>query len=179
MIRTVLSVVIVLISLSLPAQGYKPVSDRSVVKVTVKNTGMDVDALFTGIEGEILFNPSDLKSAFFSVSVDAGSVNTGIDVRDANLRGEEYLNTALYPRVSFVSKQVTETQPGSYLVKGTLTLRGVSKDIAIPFTAVPKDDGMVFTGECRINRLDYKIGVKSLVLSNPMSLALRVFAKKA
>lgn len=163
----------------LRAQQYRPVDESSQVKVTVKNTGMDVDAIFTGLEGEIRFNPSDLKNAFFSVSVDANTVSTGIDVRDANLRGADYLATQQHPRVSFVSKQVTEVKPGSYLVKGTITIKGISKEISIPFNVTPKEDGLLFAGECRLLRLDYRIGVGSLVLSNPMLLSLKVFAKKA
>jgi polyisoprenoid-binding protein YceI len=159
-------------------QSYQPVDKSSSVKVIVKNAGMDVEGRLTGLDGEISFNPADLKTASFSISVDAKTINTGIDVRDENLRGEEYLNTGAYPRISFVSKQVTQLKPGSYLVKGTLTIRGISKDINLPFTAVPKNDGLLFSGQLRLNRMDYKIGVGSLVLSDGMQLSLNVFAKK-
>jgi polyisoprenoid-binding protein YceI len=159
-------------------QSYHPVDKSSSIKVTVKNAGMDVEGKLTGLEGEISFNPADLKSASFSISVDAKTINTGIDVRDESLRGEEYLNTGAHPRISFVSKQVTQVRPGSYLVKGTLTIRGISKDINLPFTAVQKEDGLLFSGECRVSRMDYKIGVGSLVLSDGMQLSLKVFAKK-
>jgi polyisoprenoid-binding protein YceI len=159
-------------------QSYQPVDKSSSIKVTVKNAGMDVEGKLTGLEGEISFNPADLKSASFSISVDAKTINTGIDVRDENLRGEEYLNTNAHPRISFVSKQVTLAGPGAYLVKGTLTIRGISKDINLPFTAVPKEDGLLFSGECRISRRVFNIGVGSLVLSDGMQLSLKVFAKK-
>lgn len=160
------------------AQSYHPVDKSSSVKVTVKNAGMDVEALLTGLEGEISFNPADLKTASFNISLDARTVSTGIDIRDENLRGEEYLNTGAHPRIGFVSKQVTQMRPGAYTVKGTLTIRGIGKDISIPFTAVPKNDGILFSGECRVNRRDFKIGEGSLVLSDGMQLSLSVFAKK-
>lgn len=160
------------------AQVYQPVDKSSSIKVTVKNAGMDVEGILTGIEGDINFNPADLKTASFNISIDAKTINTGIDVRDENLRGQDYLNTSAHPRISFVSKQVTEVKPGSYMVKGTLTIRGISKEINLPFTAVPKNEGMLFSGACRINRRDYKIGEGSLVLSESMQLSLNVFAKK-
>lgn len=160
------------------AQTYRPADRSSVVKVTVKNAGMDVDALFTGLEGEISFNPADLKTAAFSVSVDAATVNTGIDVRDANLRGGDYLDAKAFPRISFVSKQVSQVKPGAYLAKGTITIKGISKDITLPFTATPKEGGMLFSGDCRLNRNDFRIGTGSIVLSDGMQLSLRVFAQK-
>jgi polyisoprenoid-binding protein YceI len=181
MARTIsffLSVCFLLHGSGASGQSYRPVDKSSSVKVTVKNAGMDVEGTLTGVEGEIVFNPADLKTASFSISVDAKTINTGIDVRDENLRGEEYLNTNAYPRISFVSKQVTQLRPGAYLVKGTLTIRGISKDINLPFTAVPKNDGLLFSGQTRVNRMDYKIGVGSLVLSDGMQLSLNVFAKK-
>ncbi|MEO7531234.1 MAG: YceI family protein [Sediminibacterium sp.] len=161
------------------AQTYLPVNNASSVKVTIKNTGMEVDGKLSGLEGEIQFNPLDLKKISFSVSVDANTINTGIDVRDENLRGVDYLDTKKFPRISFVSKQVTAGgKANSYLVRGTITIKGISKDINMPFTVVSKNDGLVFNGEFRVNRLDFKIGVGSIVLSDGITVSLLVFAKK-
>lgn len=159
------------------AQSYQPVDKSSSVKVVVKNSGMDVDGRLTGLDGSIHFNPADLKGSSFSVSVDANTINTGIDIRDENIRGEEYLDTKKNPRITFVSKQITQNG-AKYFVKGTLTIKGISKDVTIPFTTVAKTDGMLFTGECRLNRMDFKIGVGSVVLSDGMIISLSVFGKK-
>ena len=164
----------------LPAQLYSPVDKASSIKVTIKNVGMAIDGTLTGLEGEIKFNPADLKNAFFSVSVDANTINTDIDIRDSALRGEAYLNAKNFPKISFLSKQITRVnKAGPYTVKGTLTIKGISKETSLNFTAVPKNDGILFTGEMRVNRHDFRIGVGSLVLSDTMLVTLVVFAKKA
>jgi polyisoprenoid-binding protein YceI len=163
----------------LSAQNYYPVDNASYIKVTIKNFGMGIDGRLTGLEGEIHFNPADLKSSSFSVSVDANTINTEIAVRDSALRGEEYLNAKLFPRISFLSKLITQpNKAGPFMVKGTLTIKGISKEITFPFTAVPKNDGMLFSGEMKINRHDFKIALSSTVLSDNMSVSLLVFAKK-
>jgi polyisoprenoid-binding protein YceI len=131
------------------------------------------------LEGEIHFNPADLKTSYFSVSIDANTINTGIDVRDSALLTDEYLAARSFPRISFVSRQISQpNKTGPFIVKGTLTLKGINKEVSFPFTAVPKNDGMLFTGEFRINRLDFKIAPGSTVLSDNMTVSLTVFAKK-
>lgn len=160
-------------------QNYRVLDNASSIKVSIKNAGMDIDGKLTGLEGEIHFNPADLKGSSFSVSIDANTINTGIDVRDENLRGDEYLDTKKFPRISFISKQVTAlSKPNAYSMKGTITIKGISKEIVFPFTAVPKNDGLLFAGECKVNRIDFKIGVGSLVLSDNMVISLLVLAKK-
>lgn len=160
-------------------QNYRVIDNASSVKVSIKNAGMEIEGKLTGLEGDIHFSPTDLKGSSFSVSIDANTINTGIDVRDENLRGDEYLDTKKFPRISFVSKQVTAlNKPNTYSMKGTITIKGISKEIVFPFTAVPKNDGLVFTGYFKVNRVDFKIGVGSLVLSDNMVISLSVLAKK-
>jgi polyisoprenoid-binding protein YceI len=111
-----------------------PVIDNaSSVKVSIKNAGMEIEGKLTGLEGDIHFNPADLKGSSFSVSIDANTINTGIDVRDGNLRGDEYLDTKKFPRISFVSKQIIAlNKPNTYSMKGTITIKGISKEIVFP-----------------------------------------------
>lgn len=164
---------------ALCAQVYRPVDKGSSVKLTIKNDGMATDGTLTGLEGNIKFNPADLKNSSFSITIDGNTINTGIDIRDNAVKGEEYLDAKKFPAISFVSKQITQiNKTAPFTVKGTLTIKGISKEISFPFTAVQKEDGMLFTGEMRINRLDFRIGVGSLDLSNSMTVSLNVFAKK-
>ncbi len=140
---------------------------------------MATEGRLSGLEGEIRFSPSDLKNALFSVSVSAASINTDIDIRDSTLRSKSYLDAENNPRISFVSKQITQPiKSGPYYIKGTLTIKGISKDINFPFTVVPKNGGLLFSGEMRLYRHDFKIGEGSMVLSDNMSIALTVFAQK-
>jgi polyisoprenoid-binding protein YceI len=161
-------------------QTYRPDNNASFIRFTIKNMGMGTEGKMSGLEGEIKFNPADLKNSFFSVTADANTINTDIDVRDSTLKTKEYLNTQLYPKISFVSKQITPgSKAGMYFVKGTLTIKGISKEINFPFTVTPKNEGIQLTGDMRVNRLDYKIGVGSIVLSDNLTVSLNVFAKKA
>ena len=141
--------------------------------------GMDTDGKFSGLEGNIKFNPTDLKTSFFKVSIDANTVNTDIEARDNNLRETDYLDVKKYPHISFASKQITRVgKTDVFILKGIVTIKGITKEITFPFTAVPRDDGILFAGECKLNRRDFKIGMGSIVLSDNMMVVLSVFAKK-
>ncbi len=160
------------------AQSYHANTEKSSVKFYIKNSGMEIEGEIGGIEGDILFQPGDLKNASFSVTANPATINTGIDIRDKNLQEEAYFNTRQYPQISIQSKQVLAQGNGRYLMKATLIIKGIHKDIQIPFSATVQDDGLLFTGECRINRLDYKIGTGSVVLSDTILIRLSVFAQK-
>ena len=162
--------------LSLNAQQYKPVDDKSEVKFTVKNFGLNTSGTLNGLKGSIQFNPSNLSTASFNVTVDVNTINTGIDMRDNHLKKEEYFNAEKYSDISFVS---TGVKPGNdgYIISGQLTIRGITKDISFPFTAVTQNGGMLFTGSFSINRKDFNVGGSSAVLSNTVDINLKIFAQ--
>ncbi len=160
------------------AQVYRPVDAVSSVKITIKNFGMAIDGILSGLDGDIIFNTADLKNSHFAVTLDVRTINTDIAVRDSTLQTAEYLDTKRFPRISFVSKQIIPAgKPDAYLVKGMLTIKGISKETSFPVTVLPKDGGLLFTGEMKINRLDFKIAVGSTVLSDNLTVSMKVFAK--
>jgi polyisoprenoid-binding protein YceI len=159
------------------AQTYVPVDSLSSVKFIIRNMGMNTTGKFSGVKGSIRFNPSDLKNARFSVSIDAASVNTEIEPRDQALRGSEYLDAGRHPNIVFESKQVIKSGD-RYVLKGFISLRGIQQETVFPFEAVTKEGGVLFTGEMKLNRRDFSIGTGSTVLSDVFSVVLSVFARK-
>src|SRR5258705_4526929 len=113
--------ILVFLSVIFPAyaQSYKPVNDGSEIKFTIKNFGLNVTGTVSGLSGSIQFNPSNLSASSFNVSVDANTINTGVDMRDNHLKKEEYFNVSKYPVINFVSTSITGDQNG-YTVAGRL-----------------------------------------------------------
>src|SRR5579872_6024349 len=66
------------------------------VSFKIKNAGITVNGKFTGFKGEILFSPDKLSSSKISASVDAGTLATGINMRDNTITGEKYLDADKY-----------------------------------------------------------------------------------
>jgi polyisoprenoid-binding protein YceI len=164
---------------ALPAQQYKPVDAGSSVKFLIKNFGLNVDGSFRGLDGSIVFNPDKLETAVFKVTVDAATVNTGNSKRDGHLKKEEYFDAANYPKIRFTSSKISSTGKASqYLVDGTVTIKGVSKPVSFPFSTSTSAGRIIFTGQFKLNRRDFKVGGKSLVMSDEVTVVLNIAATK-
>ena len=175
--KIALFILTALISSSISAQ-YKPSDQGSSLNFIIKNFGIETNGKFTGLQGNILFDPANLAAANFDVSIDAASVNTDNSLRDGHLRGESYFDIKNYPRIHFVSTKVSAGKNGAFVITGKLTIKKQSKVISFPFTATASNDGYLFKGTFNINRKDFDVGGTSTI-SNELEVALNVLAKKS
>ena len=157
---------------------YTPTDNGSSVKFQIKNLGVQVGGSLTGLQGKIVFDPANATLASFDATVDVGTINTGIEMRDDHLRSEDYFDAKNYPKIRFVSTKVSTGKSGSFLVTGNLTIKDVTKEISFPFKASPLNEGFQFTGEFKINRRDFKVGGKSITMSDNLTVKLDVYAPK-
>lgn len=179
MIKLMLSVAFTIFVSLLVAQNYTPTDIGSEVAFSIKNFGVGVDGSFKGLKGKISFNPANLPATSLSVSVDVATVNTGNGSRDNHLKKSAYFDVDKYPLMSFVSSRITNAaKAGTLLVEGKITIRGVTKLLSFPFTVTPKSGGYLFEGKFKLNRRDFGVGGKSLVMSDNLDVSLSVFAKK-
>lgn len=89
------------------------------------------------------------------VVVDMTSLDTGDKERDDTLKSADLFSVAKFPQSHFASTQITKTANG-YDAVGKLTIRGVAKDIHVPFTFRPADGSLM--GKVTVKRLDYGVG---------------------
>ncbi|MES2005843.1 MAG: YceI family protein [Bacteroidota bacterium] len=161
------------------SQQFIPVDNGSAINFSIKNFGINTNGSFTGLEGKIRFMESDLNASLFDISVDVNTLTTGIKARDNHLRKEEYFNAEKFPRINFVSKKVLATEKsGEYTITGTITIKGISKEISFPVTVTKQTDGLRFKTGFKLNRRDFKVGGSSIVLSDNLVVSLSLVAKK-
>lgn len=161
------------------SQNYTPADAGSKVRFVIKNFGINTGGTFDGLAGTITFDPSNLATASFNVSVEAKSVDTDLEGRDNHLRKAEYFDVEKFPKISFKSTKVTTTNKEGYLYMfGVITIKNVSKEISFPFSQTSKDSGILFEGEFKLNRLDFGVGGKSFSMADELNVELSVFAKK-
>ncbi len=162
------------------AQSYTPVDKGSKVKFVIDNFGIATGGTFEGLAGSIQFDPNNLATASFNVTVDVKTVDTDIDSRDNHLKKEEYFHVEKYPHIIFKSTRVTKSNAAGYLYMfGTITIKGVTKEIRFPFKANEKDGGMLFEGKFKLNRRDFGVGGKSMSMDDNLDVNLSIFARKA
>jgi polyisoprenoid-binding protein YceI len=159
------------------AQQYTPETSGSKIGFGIKNLGVTVHGTFSGLGGEITFDPNDPSKSSFNVHVDAKSINTDNDMRDNHLRKEEFFNVEKFPHLTFVSESITGSGK-SFNVKGKLTIKGITKEVSFKFTATPQGDTYTFKGDFELNRRDFGVGGSSITMSDKVNVELVVVAKK-
>lgn len=158
---------------------YIPTDSGSSVKFKIKNLGISITGSFTGLKGKIQFDPANLPITSIDATIDANTVNTGIDARDNHLRKVEFFDVKNYPQIRFVSTRVTPSnKTGVLFVFGKLTIKGVTKDISFPFTATPQNGGFLFNGEFKLNRRDFTVGGSSFTMADNVTVQLNILAPK-
>jgi len=168
---------IAVLATAIATAQFKPVNQGSSLQFTIKNFGFDVTGSFTGLEGDIKFDPQNLAASNFDVSLNAASINTENSLRDHHLQGETYFDVKNYPRIRFISNRVTAGKNGGYTITGNLTIKKQTRSISFPFTAVPASDGYVFKGTFTINRKDFDVGGTSTIANN-LEVSLNILTKK-
>jgi polyisoprenoid-binding protein YceI len=121
---------------------------------SVKFDGGDPSGEFKGMKGTINFDPNDLATSKFDVSIDVATINTGNGMKNTHAKSEKWFDAEKYPTIKFTSSAITKTASG-FEAKGTLDMHGVQKEITLPFTFTNN----VFAGSLDINRLDYNVNV--------------------
>src|SRR5258708_5401667 len=121
-IKKYISLVLIMTTANLAVAQYKPVDNGSSITFKIKNFGINTNGSFTGLQGNIKFDINHLDEANFDLSIDASTVNTGIDMRDNHLRNDSYFDVKNYPHIHFVSTKVAPSyKPGILFIFGKLT----------------------------------------------------------
>jgi polyisoprenoid-binding protein YceI len=108
--------------------------------VSILNGLSKVTGKFTDFTVTLKKDEHDISKSSVSVVIQAKSINTGIAERDNHLRTADFFDVEKYPEITFRSTRIEKT--GNQLIAiGTLTMHGVSKEIALPFTvsSIEKD----------------------------------------
>ena len=134
---------------------------HSEVAFQVRHLLTKVRGRFSEFSGTVRFDEDDPEHSSVSLTIDAASVDTGTPDRDAHLRSDDFFAVATYPTLTFTSSRVAKTGNETYDVTGTLTIRGVAKEITLPVTylGTAKDPwGMLRAGfetSITLNRKDF------------------------
>ena len=125
------------------------------VKASVK-----LEGTFEKWDATLVFTSTDASTGVLDIKIQADSVNSGSNSKDAKLKGEHCFDVGKNPYITFRSRKITQTGPNTFDVAGIFTLRGISKPEALTFTVDREAGGA--TGEIKgvltIDRRDFGLG---------------------
>jgi len=156
-----------LLAAAVPAQGadapahYVLDQARSTLEFTFTQAGAQNHGRFTRFPVSFDFSAANLAASRLEVTVEMGSLDTADQERDDMLRGADLFAVAKYPQAHYVATQIAKTASG-FAALGKLTLRGVTRDVRVPFTfRTATESGVAvgyMNGKTSLRRLDFGVG---------------------
>jgi len=119
---------------------------------------------FNTFSGNFDYDESNPDKASVQVEIDIASIDSNHAERDKHLRGDDFLDVDKYPKAKFESTSFSENGDGTAVLKGNLTLHGVTRPVTIDVEHIGHGDDpwggyrRGFEGTTRIALADY--GVK-------------------
>lgn len=86
---------------------------------------------FDNFKGDFDYDAKHPDASKLAVTIDVSSIDTNLALRDKHLRSDEFFDVAHYPTARFVSTAFTDEGHGKALLKGRLTLHGVTRQVSI------------------------------------------------
>jgi polyisoprenoid-binding protein YceI len=127
--------------------------------------GSLVNGRFPVWTGEIALDPASLDAARIDIRIETPGVTTNNRDVDSLLKGPNFLDVQKYPQARFVSTAVVAKGGDRFEVRGKLTIRNVTRDVALPFTLAIADDPAqpgrskgTARGRITLKRLDFGVG---------------------
>jgi polyisoprenoid-binding protein YceI len=136
-----------------PAHTLVEFSAKHMMITTVKGR-------FHGVDATINLDEEDVTSSSVTATIDAATIDTGIEPRDNHLRSADFLDVENHPTITFQSKRVEGSLDGGLRVVGDLTIRGVTREVTLDVDFDGRGYGMKgevvgFTAETAVNRKDF------------------------
>ena len=174
----ILITIIICSILNIQAQKTEWTLTSSVITFKIKNAGISVKGSFSELKTSIFFDASKLVGNEIAATVETKTINTGNNSRDTHLKKEEYFGVDKNPTISLKSIYINKLGYGNFEGKFLLTIKNTSKEVTIPFKFSEKDQNATFKGTFTIDRLDYKVGESSLILSDNVTISLLINVAK-
>lgn len=139
---------------------------------------------FDKFNATIETNKEDFSDAKIRFEADVKSINTNNEQRDTHLKSADFFDAENHTKMSFESTSVKKISDSEMEVKGNITLRGVTKEIAlnVSFNGIVSGFGDVkvagFEVNTKLNRFDYGLQWNALteaggvVVSNEVKIEI-------
>lgn len=143
------------------AAKYEIDADHSTAQFAVKHMMVStVRGEFRKLAGTANLDDRNLAASSIEASIDASTIDTGVDKRDEHLRSADFFDVAKHPKITFKSTEVKKAGVEKYKVTGNLTLHGVTKRVVLevesPATEIKDPYGNVKRGAVATTTLNRK-----------------------
>jgi polyisoprenoid-binding protein YceI len=131
---------------------------QSAIRFETRQMGVPVTGGFKRFSAQMVFDPARPEAASARIEIDLASIDAGSVEADAESAGKLWFNRSVYPTAVFSASQIRALGGNRYAMRGTLTLKGKSREMVVPVRYVPGKTAATFDGAFTLKRLDFGIG---------------------
>ncbi|MDF1801554.1 YceI family protein [Thalassovita sp.] len=172
---------------SAEAEKYVLDSSHSQIVFSYNHLGYSTTyGVFSGFEGEIMFDQEQPAASSVTVSFPVKTMLTGWEERFAHFMSPDFFDAADDETVSFVSTGIDVTGETTAKITGDLTLNGVTKSVVLDAVLNQKGDHPMagkpwagFDATTTLVRSDYGLGKFAPYVSDEVAVTISVEAMKA
>jgi polyisoprenoid-binding protein YceI len=137
-------------------------SVHSNVGFKIRHLVSKVSGDFTDFDGTLVADFENLDNSSVEFAIQAASIDTKNEKRDGHLRSSDFFDVEKYPEITFKSSKITRVDDDTFKVTGTLTMRGVAKEISLMVDFLGEMSAMGGTRAgyeltTTLNRMDYGV----------------------
>jgi polyisoprenoid-binding protein YceI len=130
--------------------------------------------VFKEFDTRFRFDPDKPEAGRLDVTVKVTSADMKSSDVNRAIRGPDWFDFARFPQAAFHAEDIRRAAPGQYLARGTLTLKGVKKELELPFSWQESGDAATMQGELSVERLPFGIGTGEWANGSTIGLDVRV-----
>src|SRR5580692_11989347 len=138
---TCLSILLIIQSAS-AADTFAIDKAHSSIGFQVRHLFSNVPGKFDDFTGTIQFDEANPEQSSVEVNIKTASIDTGVKMRDDDLRSPNFFDATKFPETTFKSTSVKRTGENTADVTGNLTMHGVTKEVVLKVELLGKGAGM-------------------------------------
>lgn len=144
------------LALSVTAAAAAP--SPGAISIAGQQMGASVVGQFKTFTASIQFDPAKPAAGKVAVEVDTASIDIGLEDFNHELRSRTWFDSKNHPKATFVSGAIKPTGADKLEVNGKLTIKGKTREVAVPVTLKTEGATRVFEGALPIKRTDFNVG---------------------
>lgn len=166
----------------LPEGGYRLDPDHTALLFKIDHLGFSqFVGRFDRIDAALDFDPSDPQASRLTVVVDMASVDVNPPAFAEELRGPDWFDVERFPEARFESRTIEVTGEDTGIVRGDLTLRGITRPVTLDVSFNGGGDNLItgtytlgFAASGTLERSDFGLGAYAPAVGDEVELEISV-----
>jgi polyisoprenoid-binding protein YceI len=132
---------LLIIQSAFAADTYVFDKNHSSIGFQVRHLFSNLPGKFDDFTGTIQFDEANPEQSSVEVDIKTASIDTGLKIRDDNLRSPDFFDSKKFPEITFKGKSVKKTGENTFDITGDLTMHDVTKEVVLKVELLGKGAG--------------------------------------